>query len=154
MNLKTVQDYGPKIAEAAGTEFSESTEIEVAVDITPTRLLQESSDAGSNNPANPVPSALLDDNRIKYRARPIRYKNSDANNARVKVVNEETFNCTAYCTGNQTSRICNAKVFKGNKCGYKTGNLTGKEKRRARMCIRYYPEAAKEERERRQKLRD
>jgi hypothetical protein len=125
------------------------------VDITPARLLQESSNADPDNEAkSAVSPALLDDRNIKYRSRPIRYKKSDSNNARVKIVNEDTFNCTAYCTGNQTNRTCNVKAFKGNRCGYKTGNLTGKEKRRVRVCIRHYPEAAKEERERRQKLRE
>lgn len=155
MNLQTVKKYAPEIAKTVGSEFSQDIQLEAAIDITPTRLLQETSKtdtSDSNKPA--VPDTMLDDKRIEARSKPVRYRRNNTKSVRVKITNEANINCSLYCTGNKTSRTCNENAFKDNKCGYKTGKLTGKERRRGVVFIRYNPESAKEAREKRQKKKE
>lgn len=155
MNVQTVKKYGIEIVKAAGYEFTQNVQVEAAIDITPTRLLQESPKADVNDKINPtIPDALLDDRRIEDQSKPIRYRRNNTNNVRVKVTNEANINCSLYCTGPKTRRACDQNLFKDNKCGYQTGLLTGNEKKRGMVYIKYNPEGAKAAREKRQKNKE
>jgi hypothetical protein len=93
---------------------------------------------------------MLEDKRVEDKSKPVKYRRNNTRGVRVKITNEVNINCSLYCTGNNTRRTCSSNLFKDNKCGYKTGKLTGKEKKGGRVCIRYNPERAKEAREKRQ----
>ena len=134
MNGGGFRSYAPEIVGATGAEFSENTQIEVAVETPAARLLQET------NGTDPAPDT--DKGAVRRRMQPIRYRNRGRRSARVKVVNEAAFNCSFQCTGGKHRRTCPEAAI--DKCGLNIKNRTGNERVRGRMCIRYDPETAKE----------
>lgn len=103
-------------------EFSADNQIEVSINTATARLLQIKE------------PTLSQEANIECRSRPINYKKISPKR-RVKIVDEETFNCSYHCTGNATSRVCPVELVKQNKCGYKTVNATGTEKVTGRLII-------------------